>query len=81
MRQAQSDAPVFVRPCEGCDRSNTTLFVHLCSGKVNEVTGVSSHRVSEHNIVIELDDGQVVVIPRRDVYFISCDHISPPCME
>ncbi len=81
MRQARSDAAVFLRPCEGCDRDNTTLFVHFCSGEVEELTGVCAHRVAEHNIIIDLDDGEVVVIPRRDVYFISCDHISPPQMQ
>ena len=81
MRQAKRDAAVFLTPCDGCELERKTLFVHFCSGEIEEVNGVSGHRVAEHNIVIDLDDGEVLVLPRRDVYFISCDHISPPPME
>lgn len=82
MRQAKSDVASSLGPCEGCDhRTNRTLFVHLCSGEVEEVSGVMAHGVSKDHVLIETDNGETMVIPRRDVYFISCDHISPPSMQ
>ncbi|HEX5370828.1 MAG TPA: hypothetical protein VFY10_15580 [Dehalococcoidia bacterium] len=82
MKQLEQDVSLPPRQREGCDhRVNRTVYIHFCSGEVEEVTGVLAHRVSNDHIVIEIDNGDLMIIPRRDVYFISCDHMSPPPMQ
>jgi hypothetical protein len=48
------------------------MYVHLCSGRVTEVTSVTSVRVTQSQIVLEQASGEAATFPRRDVYFASC---------
>ena len=69
-----AEAPV----CQKCaQHDGHTMYVHLCSGRVTEVTSVTSVRVTQSQIVMERGDGDAVVVPRRDVYFACCNADEP----
>jgi hypothetical protein len=62
--------------CEECSQpveAGRIMYVHLCSGKVKEIPGVTSVRLTEEQIVLERAEGESVVFPRRDVYYACCD--------
>jgi hypothetical protein len=67
--------PVIERPAQELPPAidnGRTMYVHLCSGRVTEVTSVTSVRVTQSQIVLEQASGEAATFPRRDVYFASC---------
>ena len=64
--------------CQKCaQHDGHTMYVHLCSGKVQEIAGVTGVRVTQSQIVMERGDEDSVVVPRRDVYFACCNADEP----
>ena len=56
------------QPCEAA----RTMYVHLCSGKVKEVTGVTDIHVTQSQVVLDRGEEAPAAFPRRDVYFACC---------
>jgi hypothetical protein len=60
--------------CQKCTQHDGhTMYVHLCSGKVKEIAGVTGVRVTQSQLVLERGDEDSVVVPRRDVYYACCN--------
>ena len=67
--------------CEECAQdveAIRTMYVHLTSGKVTEVTGVTDIQVTQDKVVLQRTGGVPAVFPRRDVYFACCDADEQP---
>ena len=62
----------------GC---GNTLFVHLCDGRVVEISPTTTVRVTDRSV--EALDGRAVVaiFPRTDVYLAADIRMEPPSME
>jgi hypothetical protein len=58
-----------------------TLFVHLCDGRIVEVSPATAVRVTDVSVEA-LDGGTVVaVFPRSDVYLAADIPMEPPSLE
>jgi hypothetical protein len=78
MSEARETAAVAA--CDPCPKAGIarTMYVHLCSGKVIEVDGVTSLRVTLSEVILERGSEATSVFARRDVYFACCDPDEPP---
>lgn len=77
----ESRSPATPQVCETCvDETSRerTMYVHLCSGKVQEVAGISEVHLTDTDVVLLRGDQSPVVFPRRDVYFACCDPDTQP---
>jgi hypothetical protein len=78
VERVETDTLVSLQPLVTSEKeANTSLFVHYCSGRIAEVTRAASLHVSSANVEIERDDGEIILIPRGDVYFVSGNSICP----
>jgi hypothetical protein len=62
--------------CQDCADSVAPriMYVHLLSGIVKEVPGVTGIEVTQSQVVLSRGQGETpVVFPRWDVYFACCD--------
>ena len=50
-----------------------TFFVHFCSGKVQEVEGVTEVEVTQTEVILRRGDDQPATFHRQDVYFACCE--------
>ena len=69
--------------CQECPHAadgGHTMYVHLCSGKVTEIVGVTGVRVTQSQIVLERGDEDSVILPRRDVYYACCNADELPAL-
>jgi hypothetical protein len=55
-----------------------TVFVHLCSGKVKEVEGVTEVEVTQAQVILRRGDEQPATFLRQDVYFACCEEGEQP---
>jgi hypothetical protein len=81
--QTTKDTKQFVanRVCETCvqdPEAPRTMYVHLTSGKVTEVTGVTEIEVTLDKVVLRREGELPAVFTRRDVYFACCDANEQP---
>ena len=73
-----SETPQLCETCEGEAALPRTMYVHLCSGKIEAVDGVSEVHLSDTEVVFLRDGQAAVVIPRREVYYACCDPDTQP---
>jgi ribosomal protein L37AE/L43A len=79
MTESRSTAtPQVCETCADETARRRTMYVHLCSGAVQEVAGVSEVHLTETGVVFLRGKQARVVFPRRDVYFACCDPDTPP---
>ncbi len=67
--------------CQECVQASEavrTMYVHLCSGEVKEITGVTEIHVTQSQVVLQRGEAAPVVFRRRDVYFACCDANEQP---
>lgn len=55
-----------------------TIYIHLCSGEVREITNVEEIAVTDVYVVLTRDDGEVVLIERSDIYYTCCQPGAAP---
>jgi hypothetical protein len=58
-----------------------TLYVHLCSGKVVEVSPATAVRVTADSVVALNGKKTAATFPRDDVYFAADEPMEPPSLE
>jgi hypothetical protein len=50
-----------------------TVYVHLCSGEVREITDVQEIAMTDAQVIFTRGDREAVIIDRRDVYYACCE--------
>jgi hypothetical protein len=66
--------------CQNCKQAvgTRTLYVHLCSGRVEAVQGVSDVEVTQLEIILLRGPAAPAVFPRRSVFYTCCDVDASP---
>jgi hypothetical protein len=59
-------------------KSVGTIYIHLCSGEVREITNVEEIAVSDIYVVLTRGDDEAVVIDRSEIYYTCCQPGAAP---
>ncbi len=57
-----------------------TLYVHFCSGQVEEVTPATAVRVTDDAVLVLVGERIVKSIPRKSVYFATDERMVAPAV-
>jgi hypothetical protein len=62
-------------------QKGNTLYVHLCSGKIVEVSPTTGVRVTSDSVVALNGEKTAATFSRDDVYFAADEPMEPPSFE
>ncbi len=62
-------------------QKGNTLYVHLCSGKIVEVTPATGVRVTSDSVLALNGKKTAATFSRDDVYFAADELMEPPSFE
>ena len=70
-----------LRAHETGNGTGETLYVHLYSGNVIEVTPATAVRVTDREVIVLNGEETVATFAREDVFFASGEDMEPPSFE
>jgi hypothetical protein len=57
---------------------NSTVYVHLLTGEVKEITDVEDMAMTDAQLIFFRGDHEAVILQRHDVYFSCCQPDAEP---
>ncbi len=64
--------------CLACSGETRALYVYLRSGNVIKIGNANSISLTNDDLIIPCGDGESMNFKRAEVYFTSCEKVSPP---